>query len=67
MESIEKFWTPEELAQRWRVSNDTVLRILEETPGVLNLGNARSKRRVYRVFRVPDGILKILEQKRAIQ
>jgi len=67
MESIEKFWTPEELAQRWRVSNDTVLRILEETPGVLNLGNARSKRRVYRVFRVPDGVLKVLEQKRAIQ
>jgi hypothetical protein len=66
-ETTERFWTPEQLAERWQVSNDTVLRILEDSPGVINLGNARSKRRSYRVLRVPENILKIIEAKRAIQ
>ena len=66
-QTMERFWTPEQLAERWQVSNDTVLRILEAEPGVLNLGNARSRRRVYRVFRCPDNVLKLIEQKRSVQ
>jgi len=64
---IEKFWTPEELAEKWNVSNDTVLRILETQAGVINFGNARSKRRKYRLFRVPENIVRIIEATRAIQ
>ena len=66
-EKLEKFWTPEELAERWSVSNDTVLRILEDQPGVVDFGNARSKRRKYRLFRVPANVVKIIETTRAIQ
>jgi hypothetical protein len=54
----ERYWTTREIAGRWRVSVDTVVRLFEHEPDVLILVRpmSRQKRR-YRTVRIPDGVL----------
>lgn len=54
----ERLWTIAELAGWLRVSRDTGIRLFENEPGVIILGNAMSKpgRRRYRKVLVPDSV-----------
>ncbi len=54
----ERFYTPAEIAARWRVSVDTVIRIFRNEPGVLILSNpAGPHKRPYQTIRVPPDVL----------
>ncbi len=53
----ERHYTPEELAEIWNLSTDTVRRIFENEPGVLVIERKRSgSRRRYRTLRIPESV-----------
>jgi len=53
-----EFFTPREVAEILKVSTDTVLRKFSTVPGVIDLGNAESrKKRQYRTLRIPREVL----------
>jgi hypothetical protein len=54
----ETYYTLAEIAELWRVSEDTVRRLFENEPGVLVLGDSRPRwKRRYRTIRVPASVL----------
>lgn len=57
-----------EVAARLKISVDTVTRLFENEPGVIDLGapEARHKRR-YRILRIPSSVLNRMLQKRRIK
>ena len=60
----EPCFTPAEIAARWRLSVDTVIRLFEREAGVLVLENPTSKqRRRYRTLRVPISVLIRVEKR----
>jgi hypothetical protein len=60
----EPYLTPAEIAQRWRMSVDSVVRLFEHEPGILILGNPTSKhRRRYRTIRIPISVLARVEKR----
>jgi hypothetical protein len=63
----EHFWTPQQIADRWRVSVDTIIRLFEHEPDVLILAQpaAKQKRR-YRTIRIPNGVLVRVEKRRSL-
>jgi hypothetical protein len=53
----EKHFAPDELAESWGISADTVTRIFERESGVLILETHRGKRsRRYRTIRIPESV-----------
>jgi hypothetical protein len=53
----EKHFAPDELAESWGFSPDTVTRLFETEPGVLILQTNRGKRsRRYRTIRIPESV-----------
>jgi hypothetical protein len=61
---IERCWTVREIAELWRVSEDTVRRLFEKEPGVLVLGDSSPRRkRRYRTIRVPASVLERVRRK----
>jgi len=55
--ALERHFTPDELAQLWTLSADTVRRLFEYEPGVLVIEHAKAKnRRRYRTFRIPESV-----------
>ena len=63
----EAYFTPAEIAERWRLSVDTVIRLFEHESGVLILENPRSKpRRRYRTIRIPHSVLLRVEKERSL-
>jgi hypothetical protein len=63
----EPYFTPAEIAEHWRLSVDTVIRLFEHEPGVLVLENSRSKqRRRYRTIRIPNSVLVRVQKRRSL-
>ena len=63
----EHYWTPKEIAELWRVSVDTVIRLFDREPGVLILAQpaAKQKRR-YRTIRIPNSVLVRVQIRRSL-
>jgi transcriptional antiterminator len=53
----EKHWTPQELAEIWGVSVQTIREIFQREEGVLKIGKdgTRSRRR-YKTLRIPESV-----------
>jgi hypothetical protein len=57
-ESMEKHYSPEEIALMWSISTKTVRRLFANEPGIIELGRAESMRkRRYLTIRVPESVL----------
>ena len=41
---LEEHFTPTELAEKWKLSHDTIIRWFQDEPGVLKVGGANRKR-----------------------
>jgi hypothetical protein len=55
--AAERHYTPEELANLWSLSADTVRRLFEREPGVLLIERPRLRgRRRYRTLRIPESV-----------
>ena len=53
----EKHYAPAELAEKWNLSQDTIIRMFDREPGVLIFENAeRSSSRRRRTIRVPESV-----------
>jgi len=63
----EPYFTPAEIAELWRVSVDTIIRLFQNEPGILVLENSRSKqKRRYRTIRIPDSVLSRVQKRRSL-
>jgi len=63
----EPCFTPAEIAEYWRLSVDTVIRLFEHEPGVLVFEKTRSKqRRRYRTIRIPNSVLVRVQNRRSL-
>ena len=63
----EHFWTPKQVADRWHVSVDTVIRVFEQEPDLLILGQPIShQKRRYRTIRIPNSVLVRVEKRRSL-
>jgi hypothetical protein len=63
----EPYFTPAEIAEHWRLSVDTVIRLFEHEPGVLILENPRPRqRRRYRTIRIPNNVLVRVQKRRSL-
>jgi len=55
--ALERHYTPDELAQLWTLSADTIRRLFEREPGVFVIEHAKGKnRRRYRTLRIPESV-----------
>jgi len=56
-DALERCYSPEQVAELWALSTDTVRRIFENEPGVLAIERPRvyGKRR-YRTLRIPESV-----------
>jgi hypothetical protein len=52
----EKHFSPDELAQAWGVSAQTVRNVFKDEPDVLRLGNPSPSRRNYISLRIPQSV-----------
>jgi hypothetical protein len=59
MPYVQRHFDIAEIAQRWNLSPDTIRRLFENEPGVLILGETRSRRgkRRYLTLRIPESVL----------
>jgi hypothetical protein len=54
----ERHYKPEELAELWGVSTETIRSIFREEPGVLKIGKTGSKyKRGYVTLRIPEEVM----------
>lgn len=55
---FERHWTPQELAEIWKLDTSTVRKIFADEPGVLKVGKSgrRDGRRDYVTLRIPDSV-----------
>ena len=64
----ESFYTVGEIAEILKVSTDTVTRMFEDEPGVVDLGSPeKSHKRRYRVLRIPQAVFHRVVHKRRVQ
>ena len=64
----EQFYTVKEAAEILKVSTDTVTRMFEDEPGVVDLGSPeRLHKRRYRVLRIPYAVFNRVLHKVRIQ
>ena len=52
----EKLFTVQELAKTWRVSDDTVRRLVRDEPDILDFGKQSRRKRRYRPIRIPQHV-----------
>lgn len=64
----EQFFTVSEVAEKLKVSNETVSRWFENRRGVIVLGSAQESRfkRKYRTIRIPESVLNRFVSERAV-
>lgn len=56
--AVERYYSPEEIAELLNVSTDTVLRRFSSEQGVVDLGSPeKMHKRRYRVLRIPESVL----------
>jgi len=53
---FEKHWRVQELANAWRLSYSTVLRMFMDEPGVLKSGERRGRRRTRICLSIPETV-----------
>jgi hypothetical protein len=64
---LERHYGPEQIAESWNVSPDTVVRLFEKEPGVLIVETHRGKRsRRYRTIRIPESVAARVYQRLSI-
>jgi hypothetical protein len=55
--AFEHHFSPDELAEMWSLSPDTVRRLFEREPGVFVIEHTKNKaRRRYRTLRIPESV-----------
>jgi hypothetical protein len=60
----DKHFKPEELAELWGVSTETIRSIFREEPGVWKIGKTGSKyKRGYVTLRIPEGVAERVHQR----
>jgi len=66
-EVTEKHFSPDEVAEMWGISRQTVVRMFECYPGVLKFGMPRiqSKRKTKTTIRIPLSVLERFHQDRS--
>lgn len=63
---FERFWTPRELAELWRLSEQSIRRLFQDEPGVLTFGSGgRRGCRTYVTIRIPGAIVERVFRARA--
>jgi methylphosphotriester-DNA--protein-cysteine methyltransferase len=57
--STEQHFSAAELAERWKLDQNTVRRLFRDEPGVLLIGNPRTTRhkRAYTTLRIPASVV----------
>jgi hypothetical protein len=61
---LEKHYAPDELAELWGLSMETVRAIFRDEPGVLKIGKTGSKyRRGYVTLRIPEEVAERVHRK----
>ena len=57
-ELFEKHFTPQELAECWKFSVSTILRMFQDEPGVFKVGKSRRRdgKRDYVTLRIPESV-----------
>ena len=53
MDLQERHFTVQEIAKAWNLSEDSIRRLFDGEPGILDLGKPTRFKRVYRPIRVP--------------
>jgi hypothetical protein len=62
---LERHFTPKEIAEIWRIDENTVRRIFQDEPGVLRLGNLSKRgKRAYVTLRIPAAVLERVYRQR---
>jgi hypothetical protein len=51
--ALSEHFTPQQLADAWGVSTETIRQIFRDEPGVLALGKPNPKKRAYTTLRIP--------------
>lgn len=55
--AFERHFSPDELAELWGLSSDTMRRLFEREPGVLVVEHTKNNaRRRYRTLRIPESV-----------
>jgi hypothetical protein len=61
---VGKHYTPQELAEAWGVSTESVRQIFREEPGVLKIGKTGSRyKRGYVTLRIPEDVAERVHQR----
>ena len=56
--TVERHYTPDELAEAWGVSTETIRSIFRDEPGVLKIGDTGSRhKRGYITLRIPESVV----------
>ena len=62
--SEEKYYTPQQLAEMWEVSVQTVRDMFKNEAGVLKIGsNGTRTRRAYKTLRIPESVVERVHNK----
>lgn len=60
-------YSVKELAEHWKLSRESVTRLVEEEPGVLIFKMQDTGKRLYRVFRIPGWVALRIENRSAVR
>lgn len=58
-----RHYSPAGLGQLWGLSADTIRRLFEREPGVLQIANPRRGRRAYTTLRIPESVAERVHRK----
>jgi hypothetical protein len=53
---FERHFSPEDLAELWGLSGDTLRRLFEKEPGVMVIERTKARARRYRTMRIPESV-----------
>ena len=64
--ATESHFTPQELAEAWKLDTSTVRRIFQDEPGVLKIGNnSGHRKRAYCTLRIPASVARRVHAERS--
>jgi hypothetical protein len=69
LQPMERHYTPQEIADAWKLDTSTIRRIFQDRPGVLRIGKAdrRDGKRDYVVLRIPESLVSEVYRKRTVR
>jgi hypothetical protein len=59
----ERHYTVKELAARWNISDDFVIDLLDDEPGVLVWVRKKPGKRTYKIRRIPESVVVRVERR----